>query len=673
MLSNFIGGGQIFLHKIRMFLQVFNRSIAISCIVSVIITIVLAYPKLKLYDLSAAITYQKALLASNFDNSVRPIKVMINPKGKEYVTLINAYNHAGLYRSNIDPQLILTSSKFSKNYYQLVNFIKAKLLLCLGLMFAIFVSIFLLWTKFGKSVSLEKQISGSTIKSAKEITNYLNKANKASKFIVGSMRLVKDSETRHIIATGTTGSGKTNLFNNLIPQIRNFQQPALVVDQTGEMIERYYNPDRGDIIFNPLDARSHSWDFWTDTSSNNSNDHEQAEYIDPKLDKFAKVLFKFNKKTSSGFDPFWNNSSAAIFCACVQSLIKEGNKSITELQKMLQLSSRQSLEKKLANTVAARYLTASNKTTASSILSVLATSTAPLNLLFDSEKKFSLTKYFTEVAQGNPAWLFLSNRPDMRNVTMPLTSCLFELAISCLIGIGINEKRRMWFIIDELASLGNLPSFPTLISESRKYGGCVLCATQSINQIFDNFGMLQGNSIFGQFATKFLFRSDEPATTKIITEIFGQLEYATSQKNTSYGAHEFRDGISYSENTKHKALITTDDLATLADLECFVGLPEPKARIARIKVPLAADVPKKHPYFVAASKFPEHYNNSIDSYNVQEASISDISNDQASITDVEQVVPQYPRKDQPWWQEARQEYIVITNEYNTLTNIHGKK
>ncbi len=114
--------------------------------------------------------------------------------------------------------------------------------------------------------------------------------------------------------------------------------------------------------------------------------------------------------------------------------------------------------------------------------------------------------------------------------------------------------------------------------------------------------MLQGSSIFGQFATKFLFRSDEPATAKIITEIFGQLEYATSQKNTSYGANEYRDGISYTEQTKHKALITTDHLATLADLECFVGLPEPKARIARIKVPLAVDAPLKHPGFIEINK-----------------------------------------------------------------------
>lgn len=603
MLNNFIGGGQIFLHKIRMFLQVFDRSVVAAFILSIIISISLAYPKLKLYDLSAAMTYQKALLASSFDNGMRPIRRVVNPKGGEYITNIDAYNKSGLYKRNIDPELILNSYQFSKNYYQLVSFIKTRLLLGLGLMVGIFVAIFLLWTKFGKSVSLEKQISGSTIKSAAEITKYLKKAKKSSKFMVGKMHLVQNSETRHIIAIGAPGSGKTNLFNTLIPQIRKFNQPALVVDQTGEMIARFYDLTRGDIIFNPLDERSHVWDFWSDIISNDNRcNEEQAEYLDPKLDKFAKVLFKFGKKTGGSADPFWDNSAAIIFMACVQTLVKDGNKSIAVLKKMLSLSSREELAKRLEGTSASRYLSKNNKTTSSSILSVLATSTRPLNLLFDSKKKFSLTEYFAKIQQGSNSWLFLSSKPDMREVTMPLLACLFELAIASLIGIGINEQRRMWFIVDELASLGNLPGFTTLTSEARKYGGCVLSATQSINQIFDNFGSLQGSSIFGQFATKFLFRSDEPATAKIITEIFGQLEYATSQKNTSYGANEYRDGISYTEQTKHKALITTDHLATLADLECFVGLPEPKARIARIKVPLAVDAPVKQPGFIEINK-----------------------------------------------------------------------
>ena len=77
------------------------------------------------------------------------------------------------------------------------------------------------------------------------------------------MPLVKNSETMHLLVTGSTGSGKTNLIHNLMPQVERKSQPAIVVDQTGEMIAKYYNKERGDIIFNgkpvhfsgPLDAR----------------------------------------------------------------------------------------------------------------------------------------------------------------------------------------------------------------------------------------------------------------------------------------------------------------------------------------------------------------------------------------------------------------------------------
>jgi hypothetical protein len=184
---------------------------------------------------------------------------------------------------------------------------------------------------------------------------------------------------------------------------------------------------------------------------------------------------------------------------------------------------------------------------------------------------------------------------------MPLTACLFELAVSHLIAMGVNQNRRMWFIIDELASLGRLNGFSSLMSEGRKYGGCVLAAMQSITQLFENFGQYGASHIFGQFATKFLFRTDDPISAKIIADIFGQLEYSHQQKNTSFGANEFRDGISYTEQQRHKPLITTDALASLADHQCFVGLPEPLVRIAKIKVPVAFNIQEKHQAFIARS------------------------------------------------------------------------
>ena len=136
------------------------------------------------------------------------------------------------------------------------------------------------------------------------------------------------------------------------------------------------------------------------------------------------------------------------------------------------------------------------------------------------------------------------------------------------------------------------------MSESRKYGGCVLAATQSINQLYENFGKYAANTIFSQFATKFLFRTDDAESAKIIANIFGELEYSHQQKNTSYGAHEFRDGISYTEQQKNKAIITPDSLASLEDNQCFVGIPNPKIRLAKINVPIAKNITDKHQGFI---------------------------------------------------------------------------
>lgn len=501
MLNDFIGGGQVFLHKLRMFCQVLDRSFVTALLVSLTIVCIISYKPAKTLEIKAAMTYQKALLLEGFDEAMRGIRKVVNPKVKYYVHKIDAYTSKGIYAQDIETYKILNNRLFIVAHQQVVAFLKARLLVSLGILLGIFCLIYIVWSKFGKDVKAEKHISGAIIKNAQEVAKYLKATDKASKLKIGNMPLVKNSETKHIIITGSTGSGKTNLMHNLLPQIVGFKHPALIVDQTGEMIARYYKPERGDIIFNPLDARSHAWDFWLDNRSSNIS----SCAINPRLEKFAKVLFKYGKKPYSGSDPFWDNSSEVIFCACVEYLRKQGNQSFTSLQNMLSNMTLSQLAKALVGTKASRYLNDSNHTTASSILSVMATNTKPLALLQEADKKFSLQEYFRNAEAGSEGWLFLSNPPNLREVTMPLNACLFELAISYLVELGINQQRRMYFIIDELASLGRLTGFTTLMSESRKYGGCVIAATQSINQLFDNFGQYGGNSIFGQFATKFFF------------------------------------------------------------------------------------------------------------------------------------------------------------------------
>jgi len=76
------------------------------------------------------------------------------------------------------------------------------------------------------------------------------------------------------------------------------------------------------------------------------------------------------------------------------------------------------------------------------------------------------------------------------------------------------------------------------------------------------------------------------------------------QKNTSFGANEFRDGISYSEQQQKKLLIEPSDLASLATGQCYAFLPEPRVRIAKIQTPEISLV-AKNKSFVAKAQVEE--------------------------------------------------------------------
>lgn len=578
MLDDYTRGGQIFIHKVRMFRQVIGISTFWSFVIAALLVILITLPQYKAINMFAAKTYIRA----SFVDFIWDITPKISEDSKRRQPRIDIYDMSvDRAHRNVKVATILNTPKYKQSYMMLKQYIAATLLLAAGATIFLVFLVFVVWSKFGKTARTTKHISGSTIKTAAEVKKYLKKHNLIGNFRIGDMPLIKDTETRHFLVTGSTGSGKTNLINTVLPQVRDVKHPAIIVDQTGEMIERYYDPNRGDIIFNPLDVRSHSWDFWQDATSNNIVVGE----IDPCLEKFAKVLFSFDKRaTGNSNDQFWQNSAEILFTSCVESLIKKDYRTITALKNILTKVNRKDLANLLQGTRAARYFSKNNNTTAESILSVMTTSVRPICLLQDTQKCFSLKQYFQNIESGSNSWLFLSSSPSQREVTLPLLACILELAASYLVEQGINEQRRIWFVIDELASLGRLNSLSTLLAESRKYGGCVIAATQSLNQIFDKYGHYAGSTLFDQFATKFMFRSTDPSTARLITDIFGNIEYQSQQKNTSYGAHEHRDGVSYTEQEKRKSLITTNDIASLKDLECFVGLPDPQIRITKLQL-----------------------------------------------------------------------------------------
>ena len=571
MLNNFIGGGQVFLHKVRMFRQVLRTTIFVSVVTGIILAWSFNHQSNKQIDIDGAITYAKAQLAVTVHPAISAISI-----GKPRAT-VDAYSNDKLWQRNMSAYSVINGGKFKNAWDTAI-----KEVMLLGLKSLVFGScagfiVFIVWSYFGSNLKTDKKKEGSAeVLTPLQVKLKLQLMSKDSNLCIGNMPLVKDSETRHFLVMGSTGSGKTNLMHNLLPQVKQKEQPAIVIDQTGEMIARYYNPERKDIIFNPFDGRSKNWDFWQDCSTSEE------------LERFSKILFSFNRKRSKTHsDPFWEQSAQYVFNACVEYLIKTDNTNLEALKALTIEANLEELQKKLKGTAAERYLTDDGKGVASSVLSMLATNSKPISYLSEdnSGNTFSLKEHFKNINSGSNAWLFLSTKPSSRELTLPLIACLTELTLSELMNIGIDRKRKVWCIFDELASLGNLPAISPLMAEGRKYGACVVAALQSLNQLYDHYGSYAGSSIFGQFGTCFFFRNTEPAIAKMFSSMCGTETITRQQKNTSFGANDFRDGVSYQETERKKELVEYNQLASLAVGECYTLLPEPKVRLSKIQIP----------------------------------------------------------------------------------------
>lgn len=447
-----------------------------------------------------------------------------------------------------------------------------------------FLALMSLWFFLGKGHRQPKHQRGNTFMPFQKLGALLRRKGEASDLTLENLPLIKDKETSHLLMTGTTGSGKTNGFHSLLPQIRGRGEKAIIVDVTGTYISRYYNP-KTDLILNPLDIRSQLWSPWADC-------HLGSHY-----DVLANSFIPENKQAK---DPFWDNASRTVLKAGLRMYASQEILDIDKLTTFLLTSSDREFEAFFKGTEAATLTSANNEKTTQSIRSVLSSQIEGLrqleNTQTDGITPFSLRRWVMDedtswesnssgtTAQkdlaglpprkrGTGGWLFITARSDQRQTLKPLISAWVDMAINALMVLSEDYTRRLWFIVDELAALQKLPSLQMGLAEGRKYGGCFLVGFQSKPQLEEIYGRQAAESMLDLFNTKVFFRCTEPSTQGWISKVLGDKEETEPQESISYGANSMRDGVSLSHHTRQKPIVMPTELSQLKDLECYVKLP----------------------------------------------------------------------------------------------------
>ncbi|MBL0942173.1 MAG: type IV conjugative transfer system coupling protein TraD [Alphaproteobacteria bacterium] len=536
----FTQGGQTAMHKLRMIKQIITVTLLISMISGTLFIGVKTYFSMSSYQFYLVGSYYLATfkLATNSSEQSPILQQFKISNGKSLFVLSEDVVRSKYIRKEVAQfEQALLKSAFQAVWAVLISFI--------------LVSLF--WVKRGHSKRKKRHVKGIQFAPSSEVIKRLHKTKTASDLRLGSVPLVKKTETEHILITGTTGSGKTNCFHELLPQIRRRGERGVIVDTTGDFVERYYRKGQ-DKILNPLDQRGEPWHIWGECDKPYHYD-DLAEAMIPQLDH----------------DSFWTNAARTVFSVAAQKLAEKNQLSTQKLLEYLISLPIGKIQSFFKGTEAATLVDKDAEKMAISIRATLSVTLKCLKYLDEVQKPFSLRDWVREDEKDE--WIFLSSLPEQRATLRPLLTAWMASAAKALMTMPINPQRRLWLIIDELPSLYKLPSLPMTLAEIRKYGGCVVAGAQDLFQLDKIYGQDITKSITSLCNTKVMFSMPDRHVAERMATALGQQEVAESMEGVSFGSHQVRDGVSLSEQRKIQSTIMPEDLMKLDKLEAYLKLP----------------------------------------------------------------------------------------------------
>ena len=550
-MKNYIRGGQIALHFYRMFRQINGTVLKIAVIAFLVASIVLIYRRTTVYERDVFLHYYFAELHNSISGGNASYQFKA-PGGQRVKMKVGHF----------------LSHPSTQYYYKRCIKAVQKVLIEVGIYTGLSIVFFVIaLTIMGYLQKRQRLLRGSAFVSPKALKKYLRKNDKASDIIISKTPLAKDAEMQHILLTGTTGTGKSICMLEFMDNIRRRKERAIVYDVAGTFVKHFYR-EKKDIILNPFDKACPTWNIWQDGE-------DLADF-----EAMAASLMPLHLSSS---DPFWIHSARTIFSNLAERLRQMKKTETVLLLQPIFSSDLTQLHQLLKGTVAENLVNPAVEKMALSIQSTVSTYCKALNYLRAEEENplFSIKRWIK--AEEQDGWIFITSSAEKMEALKPLISVWLDTAARSILSLEPSTKRRLWLLVDELASLHKLPSLSLLLSQGRKYGLCAVSAFQDIHQLRTIYGIDEAKALLAMYNTHVFCRTQCPDTAQWMSYLTGQRESVEQREGFSYGANTVRDGVSIQSERRQEPLILPTEFLRLNDKEAYMVLPG-EIPISKIKL-----------------------------------------------------------------------------------------
>ncbi len=147
-----------------------------------------------------------------------------------------------------------------------------------------------------------------------------------------------------------------------------------------------------------------------------------------------------------------------------------------------------------------------------------------------------------------------------------LQSLWIDWLVLRLLNEPTEAQKRVWFVIDELASLQKLPQLHTAITEARKSRNPVVLGFQGKAQLEYLYGHL-AEVMLSQPATSVWLTTKEPNAGEWVSKFIGKVEVERLRETHFDGT---RAGRNFSLDRQVEPLVLESEISGLADLHAYM-------------------------------------------------------------------------------------------------------
>jgi hypothetical protein len=370
-------------------------------------------------------------------------------------------------------------------------------------------------------------------------------------------------ETKHFKIIGTTGTGKSTAIHEILSAALSRGDRAVIADPDGGYLNRYYDPERGDVILNPFDPDARKWDLFGEITE------------DYDIDQLALALIP-----DSGDEArVWNEYARTLLSEVIRQLKCTKTCNDRELSRILNKADDDELRAMLEGTTAARFFKQGNEKMLASTQAVLASAVRVFEYTTKHEARpLSARAWVREgragLGAGRGGVLFLPYKAVEIAALRRLISAWMRLSIFEAMNCEEGDQ-RLWFIVDELDALGEIDGLKDALARLRKFGGRCVMGFQSIAQVSGLYGKGTAETIVENCGNTLILRcsaSERGGTSEFASKLIGQREVMHTTLSITRRSGEWRSATSKSEQLRIEPAVMASEIERLPDLTGYLKI-----------------------------------------------------------------------------------------------------